>query len=169
MPIPVKGSYPAYYEKYIDQIIETNVMDAIHAQQDNIEKFLQSVSEEKSMFAYAEGKWTLKELLQHVTDTERVFIYRAMCVARGEKQSLPGFDEDMYAANSNANARSWKSLAEEFLAVRQSSRLLFESFTEEMLNQSGTANNRPIHVNAIGFILVGHALHHMHIARERYF
>lgn len=121
------------------------------------------------MFAYAAGKWTLKELLQHVTDTERVFIYRAMCVARGEKQSLPGFDEDMYAANSNANARSWKSLAEEFLAVRQSSRLLFESFTEEMLNQSGTANNRPIHVNAIGFILVGHALHHMHIARERYF
>jgi len=169
MPIPVKGSYPAYYEKYIDQIIETNVMDAIHAQQDNIEKFLQSVSEEKSMFAYAEGKWTLKELLQHVTDTERVFIYRAMCVARGEKQSLPGFDEDMYAANSNANARSWKSLAEEFLAVRLSSRLLFESFTEEMLNQSGTANNKPIHVNAIGFILVGHALHHMQIARERYF
>ncbi len=169
MPIPVKGSYPAYYEKYIEQIIETDVMDAINAQQDNIEKFLQSVSEEKSMFAYAAGKWTLKELLQHVTDTERVFIYRAMCVARGEKQSLPGFDEDMYAANSNANARSWKSLAEEFLAVRQSSRLLFESFTEEMLNQSGTANNRPIHVNAIGFILVGHALHHMHIARERYF
>ena len=169
MPIPVKGSYPAYYEKYIEQIIETDVMDAINAQQDNIEKFLQSVSEEKSMFAYAAGKWTLKELLQHVTDTERVFIYRAMCVARGEKQSLPGFDEDMYAANSNANARSWKSLAEEFLAVRQSSRLLFESFTEEMLTQTGTANNRPIHVNAIGFILVGHALHHMQIARERYF
>ena len=169
MPIPAKGSYPAYYEKYIDQVIQTNVMDAIIAQQSNIENFLGSVSEEKSMYAYAAGKWTLKELLQHVTDTERVFIYRAMCIARGDKQSLPGFDEDQYAANSNANARSWKSLANEFLAVRQSSLFLFESFTEEMLNQTGTANNKPIHVNAIGFILVGHALHHMQIARERYF
>ena len=168
MPKPTEGTYPVYFQTYINYVQEEDVMTAIENQQSVIDNFFDRISEEKSTYAYAEGKWTLKELLQHVIDTERIFIYRALAFARKETQSLPGFDEKTYAANSNANARSWKSLCEELKAVRNTSRLLFENFTDEMLSSSGLANNNPTTVNAIGFILVGHVYHHKNIVETRY-
>ena len=163
MPKPTEGTYPVYFQNYINYVQEEDVMTAIENQQTVIDNFFNRISEEKSTYAYAESKWTLKELLQHVIDTERIFIYRALAFARKEIQSLPGFDEKTYAANSNANARTWKSLCEELKAVRNTSRLLFENFTDEMLLSSGLANNNPTTVNAIGFILVGHVYHHKNI------
>ena len=168
MPKPTEGTYPVYFQTYINYVQEEDVMTAIENQQSVIDNFFDRISEEKSTYGYAEGKWTLKELLQHVIDTERIFIYRALAFARKETQSLPGFDEKTYAANSNANARTWKSLCEELKAVRNTSRLLFENFTDEMLSSSGLANNNPTTVNAIGFILVGHVYHHKNIVETRY-
>ena len=168
MPKPTEGTYPVYFQTYINYVQEEDVMTAIENQQSVIDNFFDRISEEKSTYAYAEGKWTLKELLQHVIDTERIFIYRALAFARKETQSLPGFDEKTYAANSDANARTWKSLCEELKAVRNTSRLLFENFTDEMLSSSGLANNNPTTVNAIGFILVGHVYHHKNIVETRY-
>ncbi len=129
---------------------------------------MDSIPVEKADYAYAEGKWTLKELLQHCIDTERIMVYRALCIARGEKQSLPGFDENSYAAASNANIRTWEGLVEEMQLVRKSTILMFDSFNEEQLQQRGSANNHPITCNALGFIIAGHFLHHERIVKERY-
>ena len=118
-------------------------MAALKNQEDIINHFFDTVSEEKSSSSYAERKWTLKELLQHVIDTERIFLFRSLAFARKETHSLPGFDESIYAANSNANARTWKSLCEELKVVRKSTHFLFESFTDAMLNSTGLANNNP--------------------------
>ncbi|MBL0146299.1 MAG: DinB family protein [Chitinophagaceae bacterium] len=90
-----------YFQVYIDQVPENNLFEAFTNQTQAINEFVASITEEKSNYAYAEGKWTLKEMMLHITDTERIFAYRALCVARGDKQSLPGFDENTYAANSN--------------------------------------------------------------------
>lgn len=168
MPKPIEGTYPVYFQNYINQVQEEDVMTAIENQQTVIDNFFDTISEEKSVHAYAEGKWTLKELLQHIIDTERIFIFRSLAFARKETQSLPGFDETVYAANSNANARTWKSLCEELKAVRKTSQMLFENFTDEMFNSSGLANNNPTTVNALGFILVGHVYHHKNIIETRY-
>jgi hypothetical protein len=127
-----------------------------------------AIPAEKVNYAYAEGKWTIKQMLQHVIDTERIFAYRALAIARKEPASLLGFDENEYAKNGTAAHRNWKDMLIEWRVVRQSTNLLFASFTEEQLKLTGTANGNPISVNAIGFILFGHALHHLHILKERY-
>ncbi|MEO7561864.1 MAG: DinB family protein [Ferruginibacter sp.] len=168
MPKPIEGTYPAYFQNYINQVPEEDVMTAVENQQNVIDTFFDSISEEKSTYSYAEGKWSLKELLQHVIDTERIFIFRSLAFARKETQSLPGFDEGVYAAHSNANARTWKSLCEELKAVRKTAQLLFESFTDEMFSSTGLANNNTTTVNAMGFILVGHVYHHKNIIESRY-
>ncbi|MEP6713747.1 MAG: DinB family protein [Ferruginibacter sp.] len=168
MPKPIQGTYPPYFQNYINFVTEDDVISAIKNQQEIINSFFDTVSEERSNYAYAEGKWTLKELLQHVIDTERIFNFRALAFARKESQSVPGFEEADYAANSNANARTWKSLCEELKVVRKSSQILFENFTGEMLSNSGLANNNPTTVNALGFILVGHVYHHKNIMETRY-
>jgi DinB superfamily len=165
-PSPI--SHPTYFQKYIDLVPEEDLTAAFRHQSLVLTKFLYSINEEKSTHTYAPGKWTIKELVQHMIDTERIFAYRALCFARKDANSLPGFDENEYAANSNANVRHWKDLADEFLLVRKSTEILFHSFTEETLNNSGTANNNPATVASMGFTALGHVYHHMNVLKERY-
>jgi len=169
MPKPSPSSYPAYFKRYVDQVPEEGLLTAFSTQLPAIKELLSKVSEDQSMFAYDSGKWTIKELLQHMTDAERIFNYRALCIARKETVSLPGFDENDYAANSNAGERPWADLVEEFLAVRYSTELLYKSFTDEMLATSGISNNNPVTVISLGFITVGHVYHHIKVLEERYF
>ena len=168
MPKPIEGTFPTYFATYINKVSEDNLATAFKNQQELVNVFFDSISEEKSNYAYAAGKWTMKEMLQHIIDAERIFAYRALSIARKEKQSLPGFDENEYADNSNANSRSWKSLTTELKLVRQTTELLFETFAEDVLNQSGISNNNAVTVNAIGFITVGHLYHHVGVIKERY-
>lgn len=160
--------YKSYFEKYTSLVSEKNINDALQNQVEKLNHFCNKISEEKSTFAYAEGKWTLKEMLQHLIDTERIFAYRALSIARKELETLPGFDENLYAANSNANARSWAALVEEMKAVRKTTELLFGSFTSEMLETIGNFGSNKGTVNTLGFIIVGHMYHHLKIAEERY-
>ena len=159
---------PGYFQVYIDQVMEKYLATAFTRQSAIIKIFLPGISEEQSTHAYAPGKWTIKELLQHLIDAERVFTYRAVCFARKEQATLPGFDEDDYAAASNANARSWESITAEFVAVRKSTLFLYDSFTPEMLARVGKASNHSYSVEALGFILLGHFNHHKKIIEERY-
>lgn len=168
MPRPIEGTYPPYFSTYIDKVVQGNIAEAFFDQQATVNDFFDRITEEKSNEAYAPGKWTLKELLQHIIDAERIFAYRSLSIARKEQNSLPGFDENEYAANSGANSRSWQSIVEEMKAVRSSTKLLFDSFSDEMLNQSGLSNNKSITVNALGFIIVGHLVHHVGVIKERY-
>jgi DinB superfamily len=159
----------SYFEKYTSLVKQENLTEAFQHQEATLLEFYNKVSEEKSIYAYAEGKWTLKEMLQHMIDTERIFTYRALAIARKETATLPGFDENNYADNSNANARTWTSLVEEMNALRKATQLMFGSFTDTMLNNIGKFSSAEGSPNTLGFICVGHVYHHIKIAEERYF
>ena len=165
-PLPI--DYPGYWHTYIKLVPEENLAEAFNKQTPIMRSFFSSISEEKSNFRYAPDKWTIKEVLQHVIDSERIFGYRALSFARKEQAHLPGFEENDYEKNSNANSRSWQSLANEFLIVRQSTHSLFNSFTDEMLASDGIANNLKLNVTGFGFLLIGHFYHHKKIVEERY-
>lgn len=168
MPRPDLNRVPSFYHDYINRVREEDLMQALEKHQREMPVLLQSIPAEKWDYRYAEGKWTIKELVQHVIDAERIFGYRALCIARQETIPLPGFDENNYAAASKANKRKPDDLIRELKVVQQSSLLLFQSFDEEQLESSGVANGKSIYVRAIGFIVVGHCRHHLRILRERY-
>ena len=168
MSKPNPADYPEYFGRYINQVDEEDLTEGFKIQFSKIDKFLRSIDEEKANYAYAPGKWTLRELLQHVIDAERIFDYRALCFARNETLSLPSFDENLYADNSNANARIWKNLSDEFINVRRSTQDLFKSFSDEMLQQKGIANNNSTSVLSLGFIILGHVQHHIKVVEEKY-
>lgn len=168
MPKPTQGTYPIFFDNYIGHVKEEDLKEAFLNQQEVVDNFFHRISEEKSGYAYAPGKWTLKELLQHLIDTERIFNYRSLAFARKETASLPGFEEDLYAENSFANERTWHSLIDELKALRLSTVLLYNSFNTDMLNHSGICNNKPNTVIALGFATVGHLSHHVSIIESRY-
>jgi uncharacterized damage-inducible protein DinB len=168
MKRPDLSRVPQFYHAYINLVPDDDLNAHLQKNKKDMADFLAAIPEEKWTFRYAEGKWNVKELVQHLIDSERIFSYRALCIARGEKASLPGFDENQYAALSNAGARSKESLLQELNAVQTATALLFQSFDETQLERTGTANNNPIQVRTIGFITVGHLLHHKNILQERY-
>jgi len=136
--------------------------------QTGLVSLLENVPEEKWDYRYAEGKWSIKEVVQHIIDGERVFSYRALCFSRKDKTALPGFDENLFTENANADSRTKQELIDELKTVQKSSAQMFNSFNEEQLEQHGVASGQPTYVKGIAYILVGHALHHKKILEERY-
>lgn len=168
MQKPSSITYPGFFHQYINAVPESDLSDAFNVQLPVINSFLSSISEERSTYAYAAGKWTIKEILQHMIDTERIFSYRALCFSRKEEKMLPGFEQDDYVINATANDRTWHSLGNEFLIVRQSTHSLFNSFTDKMLTIDGHFNNMTNTTAGMGFIILGHFYHHKKIIEERY-
>lgn len=159
---------PEWYHNYIKKVAHLTLTDALAQHSTELPSVLEGVEAEKWNFRYAPGKWSIKEVTQHIIDAERIFCYRALSFARGEKQPLPGFDENEYALNAQADNRTKAALLQEFDVVQQSTSLLFASFSPEQLAATGTANNNSIYVAAIGYIIAGHCRHHVHILQERY-
>jgi len=159
---------PEYYHKYINLAINHDLKTALEKHQTELLSFLKDIPKKKWNYRYAEGKWSIKEVIQHIIDAERVFTYRALCFARKDQTPLPGFDENIFAANSKADDRSKKDLLKELKTVQTSSVQLFDSFDDEQLDQPGVASEQPTYVKGLAYIVVGHALHHKKILEERY-
>ena len=168
MARPQPGDYGNYYENYVQKVQANSLREAIERYADEMNSFYSSLPEAKADYRYDAGKWSLKDLLQHVIDTERIMSYRMLRVARKDSTPLPGFDENTYSIQANASARTFESLKQEFVALRKSTDLLMQSFTEEQLNNAGTANEHRITALAIGFIIFGHMLHHKQVIETRY-
>lgn len=160
---------PQFFDRYISQVEDIDIIEALD-KYNNLETLLDKKELEKiGDKVYASGKWTIKELVQHMTDNERVQAYRALRIARNDKTPLPGYDENLFAANVQPSDRDLDELLEEFAIVRRSNIMLFENFNDEVQQRSGLCNNVIIQVLALGFVLVGHQLHHSKIIKERYY
>ena len=159
---------PAFYHNYIGLVAETDLKKAFQLHETELIQLLNGIPEEKWDHRYAEGKWSIKELVQHMIDAERIFCNRALRFARKDSTELPGFDENLFAETSGAAARNKKDLVDEMATVQKSSSQLFNSFDNEQMEQSGISNGKSIYVKAIGFIIIGHVIHHRNILLERY-
>ncbi|MBA3705170.1 MAG: DinB family protein [Bacteroidetes bacterium] len=165
---PQSSEYPPYYAHYISLVKEDNILRVLKNQVIDIQALISGIPEDKENYAYAEGKWTIKEVLGHVIDTERIFGYRAMRMARKDKTMLPGFDENTFVENAQFNKRTLYDLAHEFAIVRESHLASFKHFDEIALNQIGNANGKEVSVRAILYMIAGHAAHHMDVIKTRY-
>lgn len=165
---PKPGTYAPFYSGYVEQLTGQNPIKILESQVLDFKALLSEVPLEQEEFRYAEGKWSIKEVVGHMVDTERVMAYRAMCIARGEQQSLPGFEEDDYVRMANFNRRSLYDLGHEFGFVRESTISLFKSFTAEDLDRLGKANNNPVSPRALLYIIAGHHSHHEKVLKSRY-
>jgi len=168
MNLPKPDEYAEFYSGYMKNIPHDNIIKVLEEGRDYLQSLIKSIPEEKGNYAYDQGKWSIKEVLGHMADVERIMAYRAMCIARGEQQSLPGFEQDDYVNTADFNKRSLSSLSEELLSLRNADITLFKSFDDVTMMKKGLANNYTNTVRAFMFIIAGHELHHIKILNERY-
>ena len=140
------GDYNPFYQTYIDALGDWELLDILQQQLKNFPQFLETLPDDKLGFSYAEGKWSLAEVLLHVLDTERVFQYRALRFMRGDKTPLPGFDQDIFVPNSNANRRTKESIVEEYKVIRRSTIALYSNMNGKSLQNIGIASDFPMTV-----------------------
>jgi hypothetical protein len=166
---PKESEYAPFYAGYIAAVPPgDDILDLLESQVERIRRLAASVPAERETFRYAPGKWTLREVLGHLGDAERVFGYRAFRISRGDETPLAGFDENQYVEASGFNARELSSLAEELALLRQANVLFLRSLDAESWRRTGIANNNPVSVRALAFIMAGHLNHHLNVLRERY-
>lgn len=165
---PSQEDVPVFYQTYVNKVPDESIKAVLTSGEELMLSLLSDLSEAQWMHRYASGKWSLKESFLHVIDAERVFTYRALRMSRGDKTPLPGFDQDDYVPNSDADQRSPASLLAEYKAVRQASIALFGSMTEEALGRQGTASNNPFTAKVLAYITAGHERHHIQLFKEKY-
>jgi uncharacterized damage-inducible protein DinB len=158
----------AYYHRYIEKVPGEDITEQLTDQLHEVETLFEGVSDRAALARYAEGKWSIKEIIGHLIDTERIFGYRLLRIARGDVIPLPGYDENAYTPEGHFDARPLSMLLAEFRAVRQSTSAMIEGLPAHAWERRGVANGQPISARALAYIMVGHVTHHLGVLRERY-
>lgn len=168
IPRPDASEFLPFYGTYIDKVPDGDLLQMLRTQLDDTLALVRGLPEERGAHRYAPGKWSVREVLGHVIDAERIFAYRALRIGRGDATPLASFDENAYAENSGADARTLADLADELEHVRLGNIALFRSLGEEGLARRGTASGAEVTARALAWIVAGHELHHVGLLRERY-
>ena len=169
MQRPESGEYKSYFEQYIGLTPKSDFAESYILNTREVEDFFLELPDSKHDFGYAEGKWTLRQVLQHIIDMERVMAYRAFIIVRnrGAVAQTP-VDENIFAENADVSMRTFDSLVRELMAVRQANKYFFESLSDEESKLQGEVSGHPTTPRALGYIIMGHALHHIMVVKERY-
>jgi hypothetical protein len=166
---PQAGEYASYYDRYISLVREDDILAALEQQRRDTMLLLSCRSEQEGNFSYAPGKWSAKQVIGHVCDSERIFAYRALRIARADQTPLAGFEQDDYVRNGPFANCSMPDVIEDFIAVRRATVSLLRSLEDAAWLRRGTANQNEVSVRALAYIIAGHELHHRRILEEKYF
>jgi hypothetical protein len=166
---PEPGEYASFYERYISLVASNDIVGTLESQRRQMLILLCGRDDNDGDFRYAPEKWSLKEVLGHLCDSERIFTYRALRIARGDRTPLAGFEQDDFARHSPSAHRPIADLIEDYIAVRRATLSLYRNLDEPAWTRRGIANNAEVSVRAIAYLTAGHELHHKRILEEKYF
>ncbi|TLS48479.1 DinB family protein [Paenibacillus antri] len=165
---PASEEYNPYFAVYIDRVPDGDIVEQLRRQQSTLVELLDAIPSEKLTYRYAPGKWSVAQLIGHIADTERVMSYRLLRVARGDRTPLPGFDQDLFVANSNFDEWTVGSLKDEYEAVRKSTLSLLQGLPASAFAFRGVVGGNETSTAALAYIIAGHELHHVDILRRLY-
>ena len=165
---PAPDEAAPYYFGYINRVTGDDILAEMQRQLDKTLLFLRGIAEEKSLYRYAPGKWSIRQMWGHVNDTERVFLMRALWFARNFDTPMPSFDQDIAVAAAGSDDVTWARHVEEFREIRLATISFFRNLPEEAWTRKGVASGNPFTVRACAFVVAGHVTHHEAVLREKY-
>jgi hypothetical protein len=165
---PATDEFSPFYGGYIGLVPDGDEGEKLQEQLEEIKAFVQGITEDQGNYRYAAGKWSIKEVIGHITDNERIMSYRLLRIARGDRTSLPGYNQDEFMAGAPFDRLSLGELLDDFIAVRKATCSLIRSLAEETWDNRGFANDLEISARALIYVIIGHPIHHLNVIKERY-
>lgn len=157
------------YCHYFFDLVETNdLLSELEKSYKLTKEVFKLITFENENYSYQTNKWTIKEVLRHILDCERVYTYRAFRFSRFDNTELSGFDENEYIEKNKQAEQSLAELIDEYENVRKSTINLFKTMTNEMLDFKGKANKVSFSARTLGFMTVGHNIHHVNFIKTKY-
>jgi hypothetical protein len=168
LPRPAAGEYAEYYGGYVGEVPDGDILEILRDQLGETLALLQRVPAGRETFRYAEGKWSVREVVGHLVDTEWLFAFRALAMAREEGVDLPGMDQDVWVTSSRADEQSLESLCGQWAALRRATVYLFAMMDEAQGARSGVASGNSFTVRSFAWIIAGHELWHRSLIEQHY-
>lgn len=166
---PYNEDAPSWCPYFWGLVKEDNLLEAFSVNKHHVLGLIGSIPGSKEDHKYDPDKWSIKDVFIHMNDTERFYTYRAFCSSRQMDIDLE-FDpnQEIYARNANAAGRTLKDIAEEFVAVRDAAITLFSNMADAMLDFKGFPNKMIYTARSLGWMAVGHNIHHCNIINKKY-
>ena len=159
---------PQYYHYYFDLVESDNLIKELEKSHQYMLDLFQRINKENENFSYQENKWTTKQVIRHIIDCERIFGYRALRFARFDNTVLASFDENKYMAPPLNHDENLEELMDEVITLRRSTLSLYKSMNDPMLDFRGSVDGTFNSARTIGFMIVGHQLHHCLFLEQNY-
>lgn len=160
---------PEYFDRYINLVDDIELFSAFEKSFDELSQLDFQKMEKIGLQTYLPNKWTVNEIFQHICDIERLLISGTLRFVRGEEDFVISFDEQNIAKNSKANNRSLPQIITELRSVRLSTIELYKTFDEYDFQKSGINWKHRISVEAMGFNIIGHQIHHLNFIKNNYY
>lgn len=165
---PDNSEFASSFAGYVALVPETDVLAVLQDQITVVFQQAALVAADRERYRYGAGKWSIREVFGHLVDAERVFGYRAFCISRWESVSLPSFEENDYVKRSRYDECPLKDLVTELKIVREGNLSFLRFLDNSAWEHIGTANNHPVSVRALAYIMAGHVRHHFKGLHDNY-
>lgn len=165
---PNLADAPSWYPYFFGLTSGNDLIEALQENKMQMIELINSIPFSKEDFSYEEGKWTIKQVFIHLADDERYYAYKAFCYSRRVNVYLEVPQGDHYRKDFNAQNRTLADIADELVAVRDATISLFSNMTNEMLDFKDFPNETVYTARSLGWMAVGHNIHHCRMIREKY-
>src|SRR4029078_8182172 len=103
---PAPTEHAPEFSKYVTLVADGDIIDTLERQIENSLSLLRTIPSDKANFRYAPDKWSVKELLGHLIDSERIFSYRALSIARNDQTPLPVYEQNDHVRGTDFDSRN---------------------------------------------------------------
>ena len=163
-----ENKFEGYFSYYISKVSELPVKEALMKQKDELASFYDSLKNLDTNSSYAPEKWSIAEVVFHNIETEIIMLYRAIRISRGDETILSSYDENMMVEKARVAEMNFTELLNLHKNTRENTLFYFNHFTQEELDRTGKFSGLNLNVEGLGYLIAGHALHHIEVLKERY-
>lgn len=157
-----------YYFQYIRLVPDGHIVDTLARQITESAAFLGGFTADQALWREAPGEWNILQIVGHLADTERVFGYRALRIARADPVMWTAVEFEHYAAAANFPERPLGDLVAELTAVRAAFVAFLRGLDAAAWQRRAPEDWTTRSVRAIAYAMAGHELHHLADIRRQH-
>ena len=157
-----------YYFNYVDLVPDGDVMTRLEQQIVETARYLEAFTPEQAARREAPGEWNVVEIVGHLADTERVFGYRALTIARAHPVMWSSVEFPDYAAAAGYGVRPLAPVVAELVAVRAAFVTFLRGLDPAAWQRRAPEGWTLRSVRAVAWCMAGHELHHLADVRRQH-